>query len=811
MITPDSWVLPEKPHFKKWIHDTFKDDPDKSGNLFSHQRFIRNFMQEKSPYQGLLLYHGLGVGKSRSAILVAMENVGTRKVVVLLPASLQANFELEMTAFADPPFDVQFVKYNGLNQKNVEKIGSFDNKLIIIDEVHNFISRVSGEGPICKKVYDKIMQAKNVRIIALSGTPIINRPFELGLLLNLIHGHIWTDTWETKQKFSEALIEKVESSPHTRFSKCTSKKIDVVMLPTHFVRDGDVEGESSGNVIWTPSKKVHDVVSEAAKLLHITVPESTRSYHPIYPQNSDEFDEMYVDYQNKTSKSNKTKEFQSKIQGLVSYFESYDLDSYPQKMPLQIVHLQMKSEQLVTYVEVRVKEIDNEIKSKRNDQDDMKTAGSIYRTFSRSICNFAFPDSIKRPYPSTIKKNLFNSDIDIDTGIETAVGKEDTISNAYQNAIKDALDQLKERADEFLSPSGLDKYGPKMKEIIKRIGESVGTSLVYSVFRNVEGLKILSMAMDYAGYTELNVEKNKKSGEWQIKVVDFNKPKYILFTDDREKTNILMHMFNSEFHKLPESIQTQLTQLKVDTNLRGEFIKTLMITQSGSEGISLKNVRQVHIMEPYWNDIRIQQVIGRAVRANSHIKLEKKERIVETFMYVMTLNPKDLGKEQAKIKGTDGNKTSDGYILEIADKKSALTNHFLNLVKESAVDCELNQVDHEYKIMCFDELAKQKQKSKDKSEEDGDGSSSLFVTMSHKQNPEMSWRYCSNPTEEEKEAYLEVVKNVAAGFKTDKTNEGFWTGMYPLDNFTQEIGFVLIVNGLPTKMTKIGAHQKPST
>ena len=37
-----------------------------------------------------------------------------------------------------------------------------------------------------------------------------------------------------------------------------------------------------------------------------------------------------------------------------------------------------------------------------------------------------------------------------------------------------------------------------------------------------------------------------------------------------------------------------------------------MITQSGSEGISLKNVRQVHLLEPYWNMIRMDQVIGRA-------------------------------------------------------------------------------------------------------------------------------------------------------------------------------------------------------
>ena len=56
-------------------------------------------------------------------------------------------------------------------------------------------------------------------------------------------------------------------------------------------------------------------------------------------------------------------------------------------------------------------------------------------------------------------------------------------------------------------------------------------------------------------------------------------------------------------------------------NNRGEIIKIFMITSSGAEGISLKNVRYVHIMEPYWNFIRIDQVFGRAIRMKSHMDL----------------------------------------------------------------------------------------------------------------------------------------------------------------------------------------------
>ena len=74
-------------------------------------------------------------------------------------------------------------------------------------------------------------------------------------------------------------------------------------------------------------------------------------------------------------------------------------------------------------------------------------------------------------------------------------------------------------------------------------------------------------------------------------------------------------------------------------NVRGEYIQVIMISSAGAEGISLKCVRQVHIMEPFWNYIRIDQVFGRAIRMKSHINelLPKDERNVEQYLYLSTL------------------------------------------------------------------------------------------------------------------------------------------------------------------------------
>ena len=59
-----------------------------------------------------------------------------------------------------------------------------------------------------------------------------------------------------------------------------------------------------------------------------------------------------------------------------------------------------------------------------------------------------------------------------------------------------------------------------------------------------------------------------------------------------------------------------------------------MFTSSGAEGINLKNTRFVHIMEPYWNFIRIDQVFGRAIRMMSHVDLPEDKRFVEQYLYL---------------------------------------------------------------------------------------------------------------------------------------------------------------------------------
>ncbi len=63
-----------------------------------------------------------------------------------------------------------------------------ENSLVIIDESHNFSNSVTNGSKNAVKLYELLMNTKNVKIIFLTATPIINEPFELTPIFNLING-----------------------------------------------------------------------------------------------------------------------------------------------------------------------------------------------------------------------------------------------------------------------------------------------------------------------------------------------------------------------------------------------------------------------------------------------------------------------------------------------------------------------------------------------------------------------------------------------------------------------------------------------
>jgi hypothetical protein len=135
---------------------------------------------------------------------------------------------------------------------------------------------------------------------------------------------------------------------------------------------------------------------------------------------------------------------------------------------------------------------------------------------------------------------------------------------------------------------------------------------------------------------------------------------------------------------------------KSSNNFYGEIIKLFLITSSGAEGINLKNTRFVHIVEPYWHSVRIDQVIGRARRICSHEDLPEELRTVEIFLYLSVFTEKQkTDKNSIEIMIHDISKidqksiTTDQSLYEIAQIKDNINQKItLTVITLSGLHCE---------------------------------------------------------------------------------------------------------------------------
>ena len=274
----------------------------------------------------------------------------------------------------------------------------------------------------------------------------------------------------------------------------------------------------------------------------------------------------------------------------------------------------------------------------------------------------------------------------------------------YHASIVKAMRDLKVSAGSFLVPDELATYSPKFLHILHNIldKQHVGLHLVYSQFRTLEGIGILKIILETNGYSQFKISKSS-GGNWTIDMTaeEQERPCFALYTGNEtpEEKEIIRNIFNSKWKNVPKTITDQLNA-RTTNNMYGEVIKILMITASGAEGINLRNVRYVHITEPYWHPVRTEQIIGRARRICSHIDLPEELRTVDVFLYIMRFSARQVATdndESLNIRMNDKSKTdgttpmsTDQSLYEISNIKERITRQILTAVKESSFDCMIH-------------------------------------------------------------------------------------------------------------------------
>lgn len=796
--------------------------------LMSHQKIVRDYISNFTPYRGLLLYHGLGSGKTCSSIAIAEGMKTSKKIIVMTPASLRMNYIEELKKCGDdlykknqywefvsmdeidkqeidalsnvlsisvefikkqkglwlinvkkpPNFDTlnsfekttldqqlnemirykyTFYNYNGMRTSNLNEmtrnntINPFDNSVIIIDEAHNFISRIvnklQNKSSLSVRLYEYLMNSSNSKIILLSGTPIINKPNEIAITYNILRGKIKTWTFnlkiEDKSRINKSFFEKIFTSKTLGGNildymeyKSSGPSLIVTRNPFGFVNKVQKDDYKGVHIGDRGELSDDDFISRLRGILtkkNIKIIDFKLNTHKALPDKLDDFKTYFIDEANNDVKNMDL--FKKRILGLTSYFRDMEMlmPRYNKSTNLIVVEIPMSDFQVDIYEEARVqerkRESQNAKRNKKKMQGVYEETVSTYRIFSRAFCNFVFPrPTIMRPLPGNFDDlesailDENNNEDDID-----AASKEERINNVdgtyeiddlnnidnknYDDRIEEALTKLNENKEEYLSYEGLEKYSPKFLNIIKNIDDKKhrGCHLIYSQFRKLEGIGILKLALEANGYAQFKIKNVANTWQLDMDPEDLGKDTFALYTgtETSEEKEIIRNVFNGNWGFLPAQLASELNKI-ASNNLYGNIIKVLMITAAGAEGISLKNVRYVHITEPYWHPVRIQQVIGRARRICSHSELPKELQDVNVFVYLMKFTEEQIKSDKSiELRLKDKSKinpvnilTSDQALFEISNMKLELTNKFLTAIKEASIDCIIHSDDTE-NLKCF--------------------------------------------------------------------------------------------------------------
>ena len=777
------------------IEDSF-GPTNKNMKELPHQTYIRNYFHINSPYRGILLFHGLGTGKSCTSITTAENLKKLHHIFILSPASLQVNWEDEIINICgDSDYknninlfykNYTLIKYNssdikniyisyiynnyigdiitfiynnikyigkildvegtftnilyivdiytiqinldiinesGIDNDNILIINSpdikiihdkdknvFSNKVVIIDEIHNLISmykkdNINYNSPIVlyrNRTYVDLIDSINSKIILLSGTPVINSVVELKYILNILHGknefiifklNILDNTNIDINDLHKYILENNNyiNAIDIKYEKSIIT-INILKLIDYFKKQDNYVVKI--NYIYTNNNLIDDIT----KLFILYFNKNNVEYNlleilPIYKRNLIElndidFETTFVDKEYNNNFELNIKDIKNELFlktlmiGKISYLQS-------EKSTQLIEHnlnLVFEQDQYTIYIMERDKEISYGMKALKNSDDTSKLRAS-----SRQMCLIG------------IKGLNIDIDVDYDNNDNDNDNDNDNNDNIKLSLIDKFIKKISKNKNKL--DSVIKNYSIKYYTLInilnnkKDINYLEGKVLIYSEYREL-GVKLIGTILEYYNYKSLlsyftNINQyfinNKLSDDGKLlihKELLNIKNHYLIYSIYNANTsnkylrhNVLMKYI----YDLPE-------------NDNGKYMRILFITKSGSEGLSFKTIRQIHIMDPFWHLTRKKQVIGRGIRFGSHDRLPSNKRNVHVYNYISTF-PTNIKLSDNIIK-YDKSLTTDEYIINSATKKQIIIDKLYNIIKSVSIDCPFN-FDNNYNIKCI--------------------------------------------------------------------------------------------------------------
>ncbi|AYV78881.1 MAG: DEAD/SNF2-like helicase [Edafosvirus sp.] len=606
-----------------------------------YQLFLAKYLDYLSPYRDILLYYSTGSGKSGTVINIynALYNYNPQiNLFILIKASLRATW---------------------------------------LHELKEWLAKDEEE-----------FRMKNI-IFVHYDSPTADKQF-----LEAIKG-------ADSSKKSMYIIDEAHNFIRNVYSNINSKQGKRAQVIYDYIIQDKRENEGV-RVIMMSATPAINTPYELALLFNLLRP-------GIFPKSEAQFNHLYISTSSHQSMNETYKNmFQRRILSLVAFYIGSSPTLYARKT-LHYVDVPMSTYQTDIYT--FYEEIE-ELMAKKKRQRRGSGGQDIYKSYTRQASNFVFPPISQhvtgesRPRPNAYRVSERDAEKIVEgkqklklekntekylnvqkymqaienfiTGFENYLEEKKDADNRngytllddvkkYHEIYKDDYNEFRDKEKKKSSLyEAMVMCSAKMVNIIFNILKSAGPVLVYSNYVKMEGFEVFKIYLKHFGFAHYKDPNGVKGFKY------------------------------AEFHggiDVKDRVEAVQTETKIE-NKFGDDIKIILISPAGTEGISLSNIRQVHIMEPYWNLVRITQMIGRAIRQCSHKHLPMEDRHVDVYFY--------------KSVRTNSDKwTTDQYIENIARSKDAVIQSFLDAMKEVAVDCSLNKnhnmLVEQYKCFQFDE------------------------------------------------------------------------------------------------------------
>ena len=597
---------------------------DKEGQVFkllSYQIFLKNYLNINTPYNGILLFHGLGSGKSCSAIAIAETYKKTfssnfKKILILVSGqAINDNFRKEVhdirLGYNQCTFS-EYINYynNDTDTLKITKSTTLINKYYDIDHYQRFANRFNN------MYEEKMKEYPNNKEMAL-------KKFHEWIRLNFSNRVVIID-----EVHNLRLEDTKESSKEKNSNKIRRfKRYDAVKLMVKY-------GENIKLILLSGTPMYHEP-EEILSLLDLLL--INDNYKPILGKHK----------KNKFFEKNNLinpKRLEELAKGYISFIRKENPLTFPKRL----------------YPEYAV-----------------SVSDFIYKKFN-ILNKFKIEEESRTliiPCEMTnTQKNSYIKYLYSDPNKITEMG----LFDSENYPLFDSKKRLRE--DNFQIQNNLKEMSTKIYELIKNIKENKtkGLIFIYSNFIKY-GIIPIAIALLENGVSLNGIQmKNNKYNNNLKKIAETgldttNKirlpPKYTttknyIMADNpicyyccntqsecTKKEHAFYPMkfdiiagatdFKEEIRSIFNGVKIEINGKKMQgKNLDGRRLKILLGSSVLREGINLKNVREIHIMEPWHNKSRVEQVVGRGLRYCSHVSLPPKDRNVTIYQYASVLSKK---------------------------------------------------------------------------------------------------------------------------------------------------------------------------